>query len=287
MNKITQVQFVSDVLPFWRRKINCLVLCKLLFHPPCQLRSRTQLEFVEMFSASSYSQSHLGQDTSAFDRNRSQLSHSSSQYDSPFSTSGSGSSSQHAHDSSNWNPQSSTNTLTSSINDNFHQSRSHYQPGYLMVRCFKVIWDVKVHHIPQSSTSQNNVWTPFYHDRRLDSNLDSLVSGISPASALWWLARGSNEGQIESRAVQGTYSRVWEGSYVWEFTVSVLILTDSWTECWYLSEPRQRPTLDEDAPPTTSVNDIVNATYMDHSVGNQRKVRVPVFNSVITSTRQF
>lgn len=34
---------------------------------------------------------------------------------------------------------------------------------------------------------------------------------------------------------------------------------------------RQRPTLDEDAPPTTSVNDIVNATYMDHSVGNQRK----------------
>ncbi|KAI0065643.1 hypothetical protein BV25DRAFT_1715241 [Artomyces pyxidatus] len=168
----------------------------------------------------STSPSYHPQDSAA-DRSRPPLPHAATQSSlhasTPFTVAGLSSSTGTHHPPSPWGVANAPPSgLSNSLSDSFLQSRSTYQPGYLM------------------SVSQNN--TSPQPSQRFDelpvvqtkAKLNSTLSSRGPTSEF------GKDPMFESS--------------------------------------RQRQTMDEDAPPTASVNDIVNATYTDSPSPFQRSL---------------
>ncbi|TFY72023.1 hypothetical protein EVG20_g1005 [Dentipellis fragilis] len=199
-----------------------------------------------MFNPTHSPSPFTGNDTQ--DRNRPQLSYSTSQpssHGSPFSLSSlaGSTSTHHPHGSSPWASTTPTGQLPTSLSEPFLQSRSHYQSGYLM------------------TMSQNNVRTIVI--RRGTSSLKQFPQ-ISPQSS----QRQDELPVVQTKAKLN--QALTRGS------------TSEFGKDPMFESSRQRQTMDEDAPPIASVNDIVNATYTESPPTYNRRVRT-IFEWVSSS----
>jgi nuclear pore complex protein Nup53 len=225
-----------------------------------------------MFSQSS---SSFHAPDNATDRIRQPLTHSASQsshHGPSFSVGGMVSSTtpHHPHSTSSWASNNQSGTLSSPMNDPFLQPRSNYQSGYLMV-CHLSSPNFNLHLFTVAylqSMSQNNVRKSQLKYSSLDQCHDTHRLRHRPTNGLTTCLLYRPKPSLTQHSLVRPRANLVKTQCLrarGEHIVFLFDIADTFIA-------RQRQTSDEDAPPTTSVNDILNATYTDSPSYLQRSV---------------